>query len=61
MFYSPGIGPLDRIIARFDGCRLLTGSDNWTRGADEQNEENLPDTGDPAVLAAFAGLWARLA
>ena len=51
--------------ALFDGARLLTGSYNWTRGAAEQNEENLLDTGEPAVLAAFArhfaGLWARLA
>lgn len=39
--------------AIFDGTRLLNGSYNWTRGAAEQNEENLIDTGDPRLLAAF--------
>jgi phosphatidylserine/phosphatidylglycerophosphate/cardiolipin synthase-like enzyme len=51
--------------ALFDGARLLTGSYNWTRGAADQNEENLLDTGDPAVVATFtrefAALWQKLA
>lgn len=52
-------------FALFDGVRLLNGSYNWTRGAAEQNEENLVDTGDPKLVAdfrrAFETLWARLA
>jgi phosphatidylserine/phosphatidylglycerophosphate/cardiolipin synthase-like enzyme len=52
-------------FALFDGARVLTGSYNWTRGAAEQNEENLLDTGEPAVVAAFArefvALWDKLA
>ena len=51
--------------AIFDGARLLNGSYNWTRGAAEQNEENLIDTGDPDLLRAFGAhfeqLWERLA
>jgi cardiolipin hydrolase len=51
-------------FAVFDRQRLVNGSYNWTRGAAEQNEENLIDTGDPALVAAFAGafeaLWERL-
>ena len=50
--------------AIFDGTRLLMGSYNWTRGAAAQNEENLIDTGDPRLLAAFAQnfeeLWEKL-
>jgi phosphatidylserine/phosphatidylglycerophosphate/cardiolipin synthase-like enzyme len=47
-------------FALFDGRRLLNGSYNWTRGAAEQNEENLIDTGDPALVAAFARQFAAL-
>jgi cardiolipin hydrolase len=51
-------------FAIFDRQRLVNGSYNWTRGAAEQNEENIIDTGDPALVAAFAGafeaLWERL-
>ena len=51
-------------FAIFDAARLLNGSYNWTRGAAEQNEENIVDTGDPRLVAAFQrefdGLWAKL-
>lgn len=51
-------------FAIFDGRRLLNGSYNWTRGAARDNEENLTDTADPRLLAAFQAqfdeLWARL-
>jgi phosphatidylserine/phosphatidylglycerophosphate/cardiolipin synthase-like enzyme len=51
-------------FAIFDGVRLLNGSYNWTRGAANDNEENLIDTGDPRLLAAFQRrfdeLWAKL-
>ncbi len=50
--------------AIFDGSRLLNGSYNWTRGAANDNEENLTDTGDPRLLEAFRrhfeALWAKL-
>ncbi len=51
-------------FAIFDGARLLNGSYNWTRGAAEQNEENLVDTADPTLIAAFQNefdqLWTKL-
>ena len=47
-------------FALFDDARLLAGSYNWTRGAAEQNEESLIDTGDPGLLRAFAGQFAKL-
>ena len=40
-------------FAIFDGWRLLNGSYNWTRGAAEQNEENIIDTDDRALVARF--------
>ena len=50
--------------AIFDGVRLLNGSYNWTRGAANDNEENLIDTGDPRLLEAFRRhfemLWEKL-
>ncbi len=51
-------------FALFDEARLVNGSYNWTRGAADQNEENVIDTGDPVLIAAFRaafdGLWAKL-
>lgn len=51
-------------FAILDGARLLTGSYNWTRGAAEQNMENLVETADPVLLAAFQrefdAIWAKL-
>jgi phosphatidylserine/phosphatidylglycerophosphate/cardiolipin synthase-like enzyme len=50
--------------ALFDGERLLSGSYNWTRGAANDNEENVIDTGDPRLVAVFRQhfeqLWGRL-
>jgi phosphatidylserine/phosphatidylglycerophosphate/cardiolipin synthase-like enzyme len=50
--------------AIFDGTRLLNGSYNWTRGAARDNEENITDTGDPRLTAAFQqhfeALWTKL-
>jgi phosphatidylserine/phosphatidylglycerophosphate/cardiolipin synthase-like enzyme len=51
-------------FALFDGTRLINGSYNWTRSAAEVNEENIIDTGDPRLVAAFQNefnqLWAKL-
>jgi phosphatidylserine/phosphatidylglycerophosphate/cardiolipin synthase-like enzyme len=51
-------------FAIFDATRLVNGSYNWTRSAAEQNEENVTDTGDPGLVAAFQrefdALWAKL-
>ncbi len=44
----------------FDGARLLNGSYNWTRGAADLNFENVVDTADAALVAAFAAEFARL-
>ena len=52
-------------FAIFDRRRVLNGSYNWTRSAANVNEENLTDTGDPALLAGFQrvfdALWEKLA
>lgn len=51
-------------FAIFDGVRLLNGSYNWTRGAAEQNAENIIETGEPRLVSAFSRqfetLWAEL-
>jgi len=51
-------------FAIFDGARVLNGSYNWTRGAAEFNEENIVDTGEPTIIAAFQAefdkLWTML-
>lgn len=51
-------------FAIIDRTRLLNGSYNWTRSAAANNEENVADTGDPALLASFQrefdSLWERL-
>jgi len=51
-------------FAIFDGQRLLNGSYNWTRGAAEQNEENIVDCRDRKLIAIFQNefnaLWAKL-
>ena len=47
-------------FALFDGERLIHGSYNWTRGAADVNYENLVDTGDPDLIAAFAAEFERL-
>ncbi len=47
-------------FALFDGTRVLTGSYNWTRGADRYNHENLIVTDDPRLAKAFATEFDRL-
>lgn len=51
-------------FAIFDRARLINGSYNWTRSAAANNEENVTDTGDPALLASFQrefdALWVKL-
>ena len=50
-------------FALVDGAELLTGSYNWTRGADKYNEENFLVTDDPRLVEAFQEefdkLWRR--
>jgi cardiolipin hydrolase len=50
-------------FAIVDGSTLLTGSYNWTRGAANDNEENLIVVADPRLLTPFAAtfelLWDR--
>ena len=52
-------------FAIFDGEVVLTGSYNWTRGAADNNEENLILSNDRRLLSAFKGeferLWVRFA
>ncbi|MGL4420548.1 MAG: phospholipase D-like domain-containing protein [Gemmataceae bacterium] len=52
-------------FAIFDGLRLINGSYNWTRGAAEQNLENIVDSGEPALIDTFQDyfeqLWQKLA
>lgn len=51
-------------FAIIDRTRLLNGSYNWTRSAAANNEENVADTGDLALLASyqreFDSLWEKL-
>ncbi len=50
-------------FAIFDDTTLLNGSYNWTRGAAEQNEENIVASTDATLVAAFRtefdALWAK--
>jgi phosphatidylserine/phosphatidylglycerophosphate/cardiolipin synthase-like enzyme len=58
---DPGIsGHMHHKFAIFDGARLINGSYNWTRGAADVNYENLIDSGDPELVAAFAEEFKRL-
>ena len=47
-------------FAIFDGDTLLTGSYNWTRGAADNNQENLILSNDRRLLTAFRGEFERL-
>lgn len=47
-------------FALFDRDTLLTGSYNWTRGAADNNEENLILSNDRRLLTAFQGEFERL-
>ena len=53
-------GHMHHKFAIFDGSRLVTASYNWTRGAAETNYENIVDTADAKLLAAFAAEFERL-
>ncbi len=53
-------GHMHHKFALFDGTRLLNGSYNWTRGAADMNYENLVETDDPVLVAAFAAEFERL-
>ena len=53
-------GHMHHKFAIFDGARLINGSYNWTRGAADLNFENLTDTADAGLVAAFAAEFARL-
>jgi len=53
-------GHMHHKFAIFDGERLINGSYNWTRGAANANFENLIDTADPDLLAAFNEEFKRL-
>jgi phosphatidylserine/phosphatidylglycerophosphate/cardiolipin synthase-like enzyme len=53
-------GHMHHKFAVFDGTRLINGSYNWTRGAADVNYENLIDTDDPPLVAAFAAEFERL-
>jgi cardiolipin hydrolase len=56
----PGGGHMHHKFAIFDGTRLLNGSYNWTRGAANVNYENLVDTADAKLIAAFSAEFERL-
>jgi len=47
-------------FALFDDDVLLTGSYNWTRGAADNNQENLILTNDRRLVTAFRGEFDRL-
>ena len=53
-------GHMHHKFAIFDGVRLINGSYNWTRGAAESNFENIVDTADAKLIAAFAAEFERL-
>jgi phosphatidylserine/phosphatidylglycerophosphate/cardiolipin synthase-like enzyme len=53
-------GHMHHKFAIFDSARLLNGSYNWTRGAADCNYENLTDTADARLIAAFAAEFERL-
>jgi phosphatidylserine/phosphatidylglycerophosphate/cardiolipin synthase-like enzyme len=53
-------GHMHHKFAVFDAERLVCGSYNWTRGAANINFEDLIDTGDAELVAAFSAEFARL-
>jgi phosphatidylserine/phosphatidylglycerophosphate/cardiolipin synthase-like enzyme len=58
---DPGVsGHMHHKFAIFDGTRLLNGSYNWTRGAANVNYEDLIDTAEAPLVAAFAAEFERL-
>ena len=60
--YHLGFGLMHNKFAVVDGKSLITGSFNWTRTAEEKNEENmLIITGEPSLIDTyerrFGYLW----
>jgi mitochondrial cardiolipin hydrolase len=53
-------GHMHHKFAIFDGIRLINGSYNWTRGAADVNYENIVDTADAKLVAAFTEEFTRL-
>lgn len=53
-------GHMHHKFAVIDGARLLNGSYNWTRGAAEVNFENVVDTAEPGLVAAFVAEFEKL-
>ena len=52
--YHLGFGLMHNKFALIDGKILITGSFNWTRTAEEKNEENLLIISDPQTIDQFA-------
>jgi len=53
-------GHMHHKFGLFDGTRLINGSYNWTRSAAEVNYENIVDTADAKLIAAFTAEFERL-
>jgi phosphatidylserine/phosphatidylglycerophosphate/cardiolipin synthase-like enzyme len=53
-------GHMHHKFAIVDGDRLINGSYNWTRGAANVNYENIVDSTDPNLVAAFVAEFGRL-
>jgi phosphatidylserine/phosphatidylglycerophosphate/cardiolipin synthase-like enzyme len=47
-------------FAIFDGKLLINGSYNWTRSAAEENLENIVESGDLGLIAAFQAEFDKL-
>ena len=59
--HDPGTsGHMHHKFAIFDHTRLINGSYNWTRGAADCNFENVVDTADARLIAAFGAEFERL-
>ena len=52
--YDSGSGLMHNKFAVIDGKVLITGSFNWTAGAEHKNEENLLILDDPPVVQKYA-------
>ena len=61
--YHTGSGLMHNKFAILDSQVLITGSFNWTAGAEEKNDENLLIMTDPALIKKyqdrFETLWKR--
>lgn len=54
-------GAMHLKLALFDGRKVATGSANWESGSSFENHENLVLLDDPAMIAAYAQRFERLA